>query len=75
MGQDADSAGRPGEAAPPEASSEAVEVKLTISRAAYERAKQLAAEKDPNRSTLGEFAGMMDVEEFLGHFLEAHLER
>jgi len=34
----------------------------------------MAQEKDPNKTILGEYEGMMDVHEFLGHFLEAHLE-
>jgi len=57
------------------AGDETVQVRLVISKAAYERAKAMAEEKDPARSILGEYAGMMDVEEFLGHFLEVHLEK
>ena len=50
-----------------------VEVTLTISRAAFERARELASEPDPRISVMGEYAGMLEVDEFLGRFIEAHL--
>ena len=50
-----------------------VEVTLTISRATFDRAKELASEADPRISIIGEYAGMLEVDEFLGRFIEAHL--
>ena len=57
-----------------DADREEVEITLVISRAAFERAQTMLAEKDPRLSVLGEFAGTMDIEQFLGHWLELHLE-
>jgi hypothetical protein len=56
------------------ASGSEVEVKLVISRKAYERAQAIVAEKDPRESPLGEWAGLMNVEDYLGQILEMHFE-
>lgn len=53
---------------------DSVTVTLTLSRKAYEKARELGAEKDPRRSILGEYAGLLTAEEFLSQFLETHLE-
>ena len=57
------------------ADSDQIEVTLVISRKTYERAKAIVAEKDPRHSDLGEWAGLMNVEDYLGQVLEMHFEQ
>ena len=48
-----------------------VEITITLSRKAFERAKLLAADKN---SPAGEFAGLMTAEEFIERLVEIALE-
>lgn len=47
-----------------------IEVTITISRKAFERATRLAADKD----TVGDFAGLMTVEEYIEQLVKIALE-
>lgn len=53
-------------------SDEYVEVKIMVSREAYERAAQLAMDE---KGPAGELAGMMDATDFIQCLVEIHLEQ
>ncbi|WP_298936854.1 hypothetical protein [uncultured Ruegeria sp.] len=48
-----------------------VEIKITLSRAAYQNAAKMAQDKD---GIAGELAGTMSTEEFIERYLEILLE-
>lgn len=48
-----------------------VQVEITLSRTAYEKAARFAKDKD---GPAGEFAGMMNVEEYIERLVEIALE-
>ena len=52
-----------------------VEVSVTIARETYEKAKAIAADPDPYRYNMGEYAGLLDTEEYLGIVLDTYFER